>query len=441
MKAEEIFGSPQDVEWTIKENSIYILQSRPITTLRGKEKDDKRGWYLSLKKSFESLRTMRHTIEDKLIPDLKKETETLAKADLTKLSDKEVREEADHRRAIFEKWKQNYWEYFIPFAHGMRLFGTIYNDTVHPEDPYEFLTLLGKGSNIISIQRNEILKKMASLTRGNTSLVRALHSGDYSHAQFSALFEHFVSAYGDLLCRSPHCEEERPDITRLIIEMSDADRQSHRESGNKEKKEEAFLSFFEGRRREEAEEMLDIGRASYVMRDNDNIYMGRLKARVLEAEREVNRRSGDVDSRPVSAYHFDSVSMDYHKSRTSTEKDTSQTGYRLQARQITGQPAGPGIATGIARIISNTSDLTHFKNGEVLVCDSIDPNMTFVVPLACAIVERRGGMLIHGAIIAREYGLPCVTGILKATEVIKSGDRVTVDGYLGIVIIASHEKG
>jgi pyruvate,water dikinase len=441
MKAEEIFGSPQDVEWTIKENSIYILQSRPITTLRGKEKDDKRGWYLSLKKSFESLRTMRHTIEDKLIPDLKKETETLAKADLTKLSDKEVREEADHRRAIFEKWKQNYWEYFIPFAHGMRLFGTIYNDTVHPEDPYEFLTLLGKGSNIISIQRNEILKKMASLTRGNTSLVRALHSGDYSHAQFSALFEQFVSAYGDLLCRSPHCEEERPDITRLIIEMSDADRQSHRESGNKEKKEEAFLSFFEGRRREEAEEMLDIGRASYVMRDNDNIYMGRLKARVLEAEREVNRRSGDVDSRPVSAYHFDSVSMDYHKSRTSTEKDTSQTGYRLQARQITGQPAGPGIATGIARIISNTSDLTHFKNGEVLVCDSIDPNMTFVVPLACAIVERRGGMLIHGAIIAREYGLPCVTGILKATEVIKSGDRVTVDGYLGIVIIASHEKG
>ncbi len=82
----------------------------------------------------------------------------------------------------------------------------------------------------------------------------------------------------------------------------------------------------------------------------------------------------------------------------------------------------------------------NFRKGEVLICDSIDPNMTFVVPLASAIIERRGGMLIHGAIIAREYGLPCVTGIAGATEIISNGDRVSVDGYLGIVIIeAAHD--
>jgi pyruvate,water dikinase len=62
--------------------------------------------------------------------------------------------------------------------------------------------------------------------------------------------------------------------------------------------------------------------------------------------------------------------------------------------------------------------------------------MTFVVPLAGGIVERRGGMLIHGAIIAREYGLPCVTGVPDATRLIRSGDMLTVDGYLGLVIIA-----
>jgi pyruvate,water dikinase len=61
--------------------------------------------------------------------------------------------------------------------------------------------------------------------------------------------------------------------------------------------------------------------------------------------------------------------------------------------------------------------------------------MTFVVPLASAIVERRGGMLIHGAIIAREYGIPCVTGISDATALIKTGDSVTVDGFLGLVIV------
>ena len=44
-------------------------------------------------------------------------------------------------------------------------------------------------------------------------------------------------------------------------------------------------------------------------------------------------------------------------------------------------------------------------------------------------------MLIHGAIIAREYGIPCVTGIPDATMLIQNGDRLSVDGYLGIVII------
>ena len=75
------------------------------------------------------------------------------------------------------------------------------------------------------------------------------------------------------------------------------------------------------------------------------------------------------------------------------------------------------------------------QRGEVLVVDAVDPNMTFVVPMASAIVERRGGMLIHGAIIAREYGLACVTGVPDATDLIRTGDEVTVDGYLGIVTL------
>lgn len=71
----------------------------------------------------------------------------------------------------------------------------------------------------------------------------------------------------------------------------------------------------------------------------------------------------------------------------------------------------------------------------MLVCDAIDPAMTFIVPLAAAIEERRGGVLIHGAIIAREYGIPCVTGFPEASTQIYTGDHVAVDGYLCIVII------
>jgi pyruvate,water dikinase len=110
--------------------------------------------------------------------------------------------------------------------------------------------------------------------------------------------------------------------------------------------------------------------------------------------------------------------------------------FQLEPRQLTGQPAGPGVATGKARVIRGRGDLFEFKADEVLVCDAIDPNMTFVVPLVAAIVERRGGMLIHGAIIAREYGRPCVTGVPDAVDLIQTGDRVTVDGYLGIVVVS-----
>ncbi|MFN2352991.1 MAG: PEP-utilizing enzyme [Desulfopila sp.] len=65
--------------------------------------------------------------------------------------------------------------------------------------------------------------------------------------------------------------------------------------------------------------------------------------------------------------------------------------------------------------------------------------MTHLVPLAAAIIERRGGMLIHGAIIAREIGIPCVNGVPNAAQLIHNGDVVTVDGHLGIVTLGAAE--
>lgn len=440
MDAEGVFGDPQDVEWTIKDDEIYVLQSRPITTLSGGGKVEKRGWYLSLKRSFENLKILKHKIEDELIPALQKETEDLSKVNISLLSDHEVRDEADNRREIFDKWKKIYWEYFIPFAHGMRLFGTFYNDTVHPSDPYEFLSLLSSGS-ILSLKRNEILQEMASRARGNTAILDDLKKHDYSDGIFRALLEQLIKSYGYLICRSPLCESEKSDIVKMVIEMASAPEKGRPDHKDARKREEMFLSHFQGRKREEAEEMLEIGRSSYIMRDNDNMYMGRLKARVLEAQDEASKRSGTAVGEHSSVGHFDSLSLSDMEPALSRASENGAGGVRSQVRQITGQPAGPGIARGPARVVKEKADLMHFKKGEVLVCDAIDPNMTFVVPLASAIIERRGGMLIHGAIIAREYGLPCVTGISRATEVIKTGEAVTVDGYLGIVIIGRDDIG
>jgi pyruvate,water dikinase len=110
-----------------------------------------------------------------------------------------------------------------------------------------------------------------------------------------------------------------------------------------------------------------------------------------------------------------------------------------KARQLIGQPAAPGLAQGRARIVTTAADLKAFQPGEVLICDAIQPNMTHLVPLAAAIVERRGGMLIHGAIIARELGIPCVNGVPDAGRAVANGEELTVDGHLGIVSVGRPE--
>lgn len=73
------------------------------------------------------------------------------------------------------------------------------------------------------------------------------------------------------------------------------------------------------------------------------------------------------------------------------------------------------------------------------MCQGVDPNMTFVVPLAAGVIEERGGMLIHGAIIAREYGRPCITGASNAMQLIENGNTIIVDGYLGIITCQTEE--
>jgi len=132
--------------------------------------------------------------------------------------------------------------------------------------------------------------------------------------------------------------------------------------------------------RADAAEMLDIARSSCSMRDNDNIYMGRLKAQVLAAKDELAYRSRTPAQGLYAAGHFDSLSLSVHEQAPKEEVVHTKTGFPLQARQITGHPAGPGIATGSAKVIKQATDLMHFKKGEILVCDSIDPNMTLSSP-------------------------------------------------------------
>jgi phosphoenolpyruvate synthase/pyruvate phosphate dikinase len=443
LRVEKEFGAPQDVEWTFKADVLYLLQSRPITTLSTKSAGDKRPWYLSLRRSFENLKVLRQRIEGELIPAMDQEAEHLARQDWRTLSDIQLADEIARRMDIHGQWVAIYWSDFIPFAHGMRLFGQFYNDTVRPEDPYEFMDLLESGQ-LKSLERNQKLEEMASVVRKDQSLAQRLKEFKTDEDEvFGRMLDEFIQQFGDLSCsigEEIQCSQGREGIVRLLLEMA-----AHPPAKQKTEPRRienlmfGFLDRFEEKERGFASELLDLGRASYRLRDDDNIYLGRIERQLAVAIEEGRRRlekqgrlKGDVtDPKELIGALKDLRYLP--KTRLSVEKVEIPT--ELKARQIVGQPAGPGIARGKARVIQSLPDLLNFRSGEILVCNAVEPNMTFVVPLSAGIIERRGGMLIHGAIIAREYGIPCVTGIPEATSQIHTGDQVTVDGYLGIVTI------
>ena len=72
--------------------------------------------------------------------------------------------EIERRQAILDRWRDVYWEEFIPFAHGARLFGQVYNNRMHPQDPFEFISLL-TSENMMSVKRNELLRRTADRMR------------------------------------------------------------------------------------------------------------------------------------------------------------------------------------------------------------------------------------------------------------------------------------
>ncbi|MGD8292482.1 MAG: PEP/pyruvate-binding domain-containing protein [Desulfobacterales bacterium] len=441
-KAEAYFKLPQDVEWTYENDSLILLQSRPITTLSSEKPEDKRGWYLSLHRSFDNLKGLRQKIEQELIPGMIAAAEKLKAKDLTGLPDEALAGEIKRRWEINHKWVNIYWAEFIPYAHGVRLFGQVYNDAVHPDDAYEFIDLL-TNSDMASIARNNMLMKLADMIRNNPGLMEKLKHNDNSglDSQFESLVNEFVDKFGDLSCSvtgGKNCVLGTGPLYRLLLEMAKhptmtADRQKDDRIDRLYQK---YLDGFVEDQKAWAKELLELARNSYQLRDDDNIYLGRIEAQLLaavqEARRRLENRAGDQDLAKLSQVLEE---IDFRTDSKASAPSAKVSGYLLKARQITGQPAGPGIAKGKARVIQRHSDLADFKHGEILICDAVDPNITFVVPLAAAVVERRGGMLIHGAIIAREYGLPCITGIPDATALIQTGMEITVDGYLGIVTL------
>jgi pyruvate,water dikinase len=443
--AEAHFGSAQDVEWTIRDGELHLLQSRPVTARSEAEPGDQRAWYLSLHRSFENLKALRRKIEGEHIPEMIRAAEALSAVDLGRLSDRDLAAEVRRRWDLNNTWVNIYWADFIPFAHGIRLFGQVYNDALTPEDPYEFVNLLTR-TEMASLERNRLLEELADRVRSSPEAADCLREGDCGEKapEFQRALEGFIERFGDLSCAvtgGTACEGATRPLVRILLAMASRPPPGAAPQTRMDREVLArrFRDALPADRRAEAEELLDLARASYRLRDDDNIHLGRIEAHLASAVAEGRRRLDAGRPAADGREELESVleGLDFGSRMQPTGRTSPPAGDRYRPRQLIGQPAGPGVARGRARVVDRHADLAEFSHGEVLVCDAVDPNMTFVVPLASAVVERRGGMLIHGAIIAREYGLPCVTGIPDATTLVRTGDRLTVDGYLGIVTVGS----
>ena len=99
---------------------------------------------------------------------------------------------------------------------------------------------------------------------------------------------------------------------------------------------------------------------------------------------------------------------------------------------IAGSPVSPGVAEGIVRVVLDPTTAA-LEPGEILVCPGTDPSWTPLFLTAAGLITEVGGMMTHGSVVAREYGIPAVVGVPHATRRLVTGQRVRIDGTTGTI--------
>ncbi len=101
---------------------------------------------------------------------------------------------------------------------------------------------------------------------------------------------------------------------------------------------------------------------------------------------------------------------------------------------LVGNPVSAGVAEGIVHVIYDPQTET-LKPGEILVTTFTDPGWTPLFINAGGLIMEVGGVMNHGSVVAREYGIPAIVGVRDATTILKTGQRVRIDGNRGIIEI------
>ena len=119
--------------------------------------------------------------------------------------------------------------------------------------------------------------------------------------------------------------------------------------------------------------------------------------------------------------------------RSAVKANNSQ--HAKEGQILKGFGGCPGVAEGIAKIITDPSDPQDLGPGDILIAPLTDPSWTPLFVPAEAVVVNVGGQMSHAVIVSRELGMPCVVAVKDATDIIKDGTRIRVDGATGEVTI------
>jgi pyruvate,water dikinase len=145
-----------------------------------------------------------------------------------------------------------------------------------------------------------------------------------------------------------------------------------------------------------------------------------LRERVARRAAEFHRDQG---RKPPLAISSDGESPTFDTERADLPSDA-----------LPGTAASAGVVEGLARVVTNP-EREVLRAGEILVAPFTDPGWTPLFVHAAGLVTEVGGMLTHGAVVAREYGIPAVVSVSSALERIRTGQRIRVDGTRGFVQI------
>jgi phosphoenolpyruvate synthase/pyruvate phosphate dikinase len=142
---------------------------------------------------------------------------------------------------------------------------------------------------------------------------------------------------------------------------------------------------------------------------------------LVEQRKEEYLRFGKLNAPRILTSDGEEIKVSYHREN-------------LPEGALAGMPVSAGVIEGIARVITDPAKASINK-GEILVAPFTDPGWTPLFINAAGLVMEVGGLLTHGTVVAREYGIPAVVGITDATKKIKSGQKIRVDGNAGFVVV------